>query len=168
MKKEEGIMKKENGLFTWKRSLAIVLAAAMTAGMMTGCGASKSNESNDTSTHASTSDTMTDGIKNAGGESGTDGAYTAEAPASNSAAADYGYAEEAEAAASTDGEVKREAASDCYDYDDYYDYGYDNDQMPNNEEYHAVDESGFTAASVSPLSTFRRMWIRRRTAICAE
>ena len=97
----EGIMKKWNRLLWGKRNLSMLLAAALTAGTLTGCGAAKSSDS---------------------GSSPENKTVTySEAAAEDTAAAD-GY--------------------------DYY------SEMPNTEEYNAVDESGFTEASVSPLSTF--------------
>lgn len=147
-KREEGIMKKENGLFVWKRSLSIVLAAALTAGMMTGCGVSKTNADSSASNDSGMADTVISGMENVGVEAAPADAYAAEEPAvAESGAADYAYTDETASAASENSEMKREAAADCYDYYDYY-------ETPNAEEYNAVDESGFTAASVSPLSTF--------------
>ena len=94
-------MKKWNRLLWGKRNLSMLLAAALTAGTLTGCGAAKSSDS---------------------GSSPENKTVTySEAAAEDTAAAD-GY--------------------------DYY------SEMPNTEEYNAVDESGFTEASVSPLSTF--------------
>ena len=86
-------MKNGNRSFLWKRNVSMLLAAALTAGMLAGCGAAKSTDMGSTES----------------------GMVTAEDTAAGS-------------------------------YDDY--------GMPNTEEYNAVDESGFTAASVSPLSTF--------------
>lgn len=141
---------KKNTLFSGKRSLALILAVTLTAGTMTGCGASKTDSSGaagDTGMMENASD-GTEYVKDA---SVLDGAYTAEEPmaGSDEAAADSGERNGAAPSPGINNEMETEAAADCYD-----DYDYEEYELPNAEEYNAVDESGFTAAAVSPLSTF--------------
>ena len=87
-----------NGLFFRKRNLSVLLAVALTVGMLAGCGSARSTD------YSGSSDSAT--------QNG--------APA--------------------------QSATTAESYD-YY-------ELPNTEEYNAVDESGFVAAAVSPLSTF--------------
>ena len=92
-------MKRWNRLIWGKRNLSMLLAAALTAGTLTGCGAAKSSDSS--------------------GSPENNTVTYSEVTAEDTAAGSYAEYE-----------------------------------MPNTEEYNAVDESGFTEASVSPLSTF--------------
>ncbi len=113
------MMKNRSGLFLWKRSLSMMLIAALTTGMITGCGASKS-------------DTGCGGME------------------AETAAPEASYEAEAAAEESYDG---MNGASE-YFYDGYDDTQMPTTEMPNTEEYTAVEESGYTMTSVSPLSTF--------------
>lgn len=96
-----------------------MLIAALTTGMITGCGASKS-------------DTGCGGME------------------AETAAPEASYEAEAAAEESYDG---MNGASE-YFYDGYDDTQMPTTEMPNTEEYTAVEESGYTMTSVSPLSTF--------------
>ncbi len=164
-------MKNQNRLFFRKRNLAMLLAAALAAGTLTGCGVTKSdlgsgaespdsgmtdnavngieNAVNSTENATDDTDSMTNSAENVGGAvPSADAAAASEGLDSSAETADAAPAYEKEAERSTGiyNEAKCESAADCYDYYEY--------EIPNTEEYNAVDESGFTAASVSPLSTF--------------
>ncbi len=144
---------KKSMLFLGKRSLAFMLALTLAAGTMTGCGASKTDRSG---TQADTG--TADGAEYGKNAVVSEDACAAEAPAESGATAAENYdgavADSGERNAYSSGiydgtKAEAEAAADCYDYYDFDDY-----ELPNTEEYNAVDESGFTAAAVSPLSTF--------------
>lgn len=144
-------MKNGNTVFLWKRSLALMLAAALAAGTVTGCGASKTDGSGAAS-GTSLAEGAADRTELTNGAVPSDDACAAEEPAESgaeSASSEYGDMDGATSSADMDYEMEREASTDCYDYYDYDEY-----ELPNTEEYHAIEESGFTAAAVSPLSTF--------------
>ena len=173
-KREEGIMKNWNRSFMGKRSLALLLSAALAAGTLAGCGASETGSGS--STEVSEPD-MADGVTNStenavnsmenesnSTENAADGTENAgdAMPSADAAAAteDYAggaemadeapaYEKEMERSTGNYNEAKCEAAADCYDYFDYDAY-----VVPDSEEYNVVDEAGFTAVSISPLSTF--------------
>ena len=137
-------MKNGYDLFWKKRGLAAVLALTLAAGTMSGCGASKDmgGMSNSADTAESTAESTSAG--DAGGAASADGAYAADESWPAEEPWDYAYAEETK-------------EPDWYDdQDDMKSDWYDgcDDGMPVSEEYNIVEESGFTAAAVSPLSTF--------------
>ncbi|MCM1174406.1 MAG: VWA domain-containing protein [Blautia sp.] len=155
-------MRSLHRLFFRKRSLPVLLAIALAAGTMTGCGAG-GTEKNSTSSYDTSYDTdmagAVTGMEDAG-ETAAAGNAVEEDSAADSAvneteteAAAPSNEKEAERSDGLYSEAKSEAAADCIGYDDRG-YGYAVYGAPNAEEYHAVDESGFTAAAVSPLSTF--------------
>lgn len=131
-------MKNGYGSFMKQRSLAVILTLTLAAGVMTGCGASKDSSMSGGA----------DMTENAGGAAVSDGAYTTDAPADEACTAeepwDYAYAEDSKA-------EDRYGGNDSETPTEYG--GYDSG-VPDSEEYHAVEESGFTAAAISPLSTF--------------
>ena len=167
-------MKNWNRSFMGKRSLALLLSAALAAGTLAGCGASETGSGS--STEVSEPD-MADGVTNStenavnsmenesnSTENAADGTENAgdAMPSADAAAAteDYAggaemadeapaYEKEMERSTGNYNEAKCEAAADCYDYFDYDAY-----VVPDSEEYNVVDEAGFTAVSISPLSTF--------------
>lgn len=151
---EKSIVKKVTDHVLTKKSICLILTVGMTLSTLSGCGASKENQ---TSSYA---------------------------PADNGSPANsyyYGDSAEAPAAEASDGYYKSEydnsgyASADCAPgensmsggaYNSIYGvqgtpYYYEEDclepyyyEVPNTEEYNEIDEMGFTAASINPLSTF--------------
>lgn len=142
---------KKNILFSGKRSLALILAVTLAAGAMTGCGAEKTDQSG-AAGDTSMTENASGGTEYVEDTPFSDGACAADEPAGceeDAAAEDYAY--ETESASGMELERKQETTA-CYD--DYDFYKYEEDEQFSMEEYNVIDESGFTAAAVSPLSTF--------------
>lgn len=142
---------KKNKLFSGKRSLALMLAVTLAAGAMTGCGAEKTDQSG-AAGDTSMTENASGGTEYVEDMPFSDDACAADEPAGcegDAAAEDYAY--ETESASGMELERKQETTA-CYDGYDFYEY--EEDERFSMEEYNVIDESGFTAAAVSPLSTF--------------
>ena len=157
-----------------KRSLCLLLTLVLTVSTLAGCGSADKNqttasdaqsESTDFATESSDSSVINDSnitndtinesdnsvTDDASGGTVGDAAIPEQSAASaeksmNGSAADSLYGEY------NDGAMKRDqyAMADIEEAESYiYNYG-----EPNTEEYNEIDEMGFTAASVNPLSTF--------------
>lgn len=137
-----------------KRLVCLLMAIVITCSMLPGCGSDYSGKSD-----AGVGETapMQDYT------SDTDGQTTyweiSESPAETSEAENNSYADNAGGSEYSqsrgDALYENDACAPAYDYEYYpdvkeYNYGYN----PNSEEYNAIDEMGFTAAQLSPLSTF--------------
>ena len=158
---EKYIVKKVTDHVLTKKSICLILAVGMTLSTLSGCGASKDNQ---TSSYAPADNGSTSNSYYYGD--------SAEAPAAESSDGYYnsdydvsGYAS-ADSAAESIAPQDKSMSGGVYNSIDgiqgapYY-YEYEEDclepyyyEVPNTEEYNEIDEMGFTAASINPLSTF--------------
>ena len=144
------------------RGISLLLVLAMTAGTLTGCGQSNEEHSDTAAADVGDYDGYSYEAETSEDVGGTDWATTDDyewlaedsAPAAESAGTDM-----------TDGitnsynRAEKSMQYDGYDdYDTYSDYEEywkpDYYEVPDTEEYNALEEMGFMAVSVNPLSTF--------------
>lgn len=144
------------------RGISLLLVLAMTAGTLTGCGQSNEEHSDTAAADVGDYDGYSYEAETSEDVGGTDWATTDDyewlaedsAPAAESAGTDM-----------TDGitnsynRAEKSMQYDGYDdYDTYSDYEEywkpDYYEVPDAEEYNALEEMGFMAVSVNPLSTF--------------
>ncbi len=161
---EKSIVKKITYHVWSKKSTCFILTLGMTLSTLSGCGASKDNQ--------------TSSYPPADNGSSTDSYYygdSAEAPAAEASDGSYNsgydgykseYNDSGYASADSAAESEKSMSGGVFNSIDgiqgapYY-YEYEEDclepyyyEVPNTEEYNEIDEMGFTAASINPLSTF--------------
>ncbi len=157
-REEKSIVKKVTGHVLTKKSICLILTVGMTLSTLSGCGASKENQ---TSSYAPAdngapvkSDYYVDSAEAPAAEA-SEGYYNSDYDVSGYASADCAPGENSMSGGAYNSINGIQGAP----Y--YYDYEYEEDclepyyyEVPNTEEYNEIDEMGFTAASINPLSTF--------------
>ena len=144
------------------RGISLLLVLAMTAGTLTGCGQSNEERSDTAAADVGDYDGYSYEAETSEDVGGTDWATTDdyEWPAEDSApAAESAGADMTDGITNSYNRAEKSMQYDGYDdYDTYSDYEEywkpDYYEVPDAEEYNALEEMGFMAASINPLSTF--------------
>ena len=144
---EKAIMKKVTGRVWSKKGICLILTAGMTLSTLSGCGGASNSQSSSYAPAAETSDGSY-----SYGHDGYNSDYDGSGYAAADSTADAAASEEKSMSGGAYNSINGIQSSPYYYEDDYLEpYYY---EVPNTEEYNEIDEMGFTAAAINPLSTF--------------